>query len=120
MPGIGKTIAMAILLELFEMGRYKRFSNLASYVGLIPTEHSSGEKQHLGRMTKRSKSQLRTLLIEAAWIAIRKDEAFKTYYKSLLERMQPQEAIIRCAKKLLRRIYYLLTTGKEYQVKTAA
>lgn len=118
-PGIGKIIAMAILLELIEMDRFKRFSNLASYVGLIPTEHSSGDKQRLGRMTRRSKIQLRTLLIEAAWITTFKDEAFSVYYKTLLTRMKPQEAIIRCTKKLLRRIHLILSTGKEYQMNLA-
>jgi transposase len=119
-PGIGKIIAMSIILELIDMNRFKRFSNLASYVGIIPTEHSSGEKRHLGRMTRRSKAQFRTLLIEAAWITVSKDEVFKQFYKTLLLRMKPQEAIIRCAKKLLRRIYFILITDKEYEINHAA
>jgi transposase len=119
-PGIGMIVAMAIILELIDMGRFKRFPNLASYIGLIPTEHSSGDKQRFGRMTRRSKTILKTLLIEAAWILISKDEAFKEYYKSLLTRMKPQEAIIRCAKKLLRRIYHILSNGEEYQINLAA
>lgn len=119
-PGIGKTIAMAIILELFDINRFESFPRLASYVGLIPTEHSSGEKQRLGRMTRRGKTYLRTLLIEGAWIIISKDEAFREYYKKLLSRMESQEAIVRCAKKLLRRIYHILLTGKEYQCNLAA
>jgi len=119
-PGIGTIIAMSIILELIDMDRFQRFSNLASYVGIIPTEHSSGEKRHLGRMTKRSKAQFRTLLIEAVWITVSKDEAFKAYYKTLLLRMKSQEAIIRCAKKLLRRIYFILITGKDYKINYVA
>jgi transposase len=118
--GIGKTVAMAIILELFDINRFECFPRLASYVGFIPREHSSGEKQRLGSMTKRSRTRLKTLLIESAWITISKDEAFREYYKRLLTRMESQEAIIRCAKKLLRRIYHILKTGEEYQCGFAA
>jgi len=119
-PGIGQTVAMAIILELFDINRFESFPRLASYVGIIPTEHSSGDKQRLGSMTKRSRTRLKPLLIESAWIIIRKDEAFKEYYKKLLSRMESKEAVVRCAKKLLRRIYHILQTSKDYQCGLAA
>ena len=119
-PGIGNITAWAILLELIDIGRFRKFSNLASYVGLIPTEHSSGDKQHLGHMTRRAKTVLKTLLVEAAWTTIYKDETFKKYYNSLKANMSPQEAIVRCAKKLLRVIYHILSQKIEYQINRAA
>lgn len=115
-PGIAKIVAASIIFELYNIDRFISFPQFASYMGLIPTEFSSGEKQRHGRMTKRGKTKLKSLLIESTWVAISKDEDFKKYYYSLISRMKPQKAIICCARKLLSRIYHILKEHEEYKL----
>jgi transposase len=119
-PGIAKIVAASIIFELYNIDRFTSFSQFASYMGIIPTEFSSGEKQRRGRMTKRGKTKLKSLIIESTWVAISKDEDFKKYYYSLLSRMKPQKAIISCARKLLSRIYHILKEHEEYKYKVAS
>lgn len=120
-PGIGKIVSISLIFELFNIERFESFSHLSSYIGLIPTEHSSGDKIRQGRMTKRGHPQLKKMLIEAVWKTIIHDEAFTKYYKNQLGRSKKApQAIVKCAKKLLSRIYHILKTGEDYKVNFAA
>jgi len=113
-PGIGLIIALTFLSELETLIRFKNLDRLSSYVGLIPSTYSSGEKEKIGNITRRSNKPLRSSVIEAAWIAIRYDPALTLKYNELRSRMEPNEAIVRIAKKLLNRIRYVLINEQEY------
>ncbi len=113
-PGIGLITAFIFLSELETIKRFKNLDKLSSYVGLIPATNSSGEKDRTGNITRRSNKLLRTSLIEAAWVAIRQDPALLLKYAELKERMSPNEAIVRIAKKVLNRIRYVLKNEQEY------
>ncbi len=113
-PGIGLIIAFIFLSELETIKRFKNLDKLSSYVGLIPSTNSSGEKERTGNITRRSNKLLRTSLIEAAWIAIRQDPVLILKYTELKKRMSPNEAIVRIAKKVLNRIRYVLKNEQEY------
>ena len=113
-PGIGIITAMIILSELETIERFKNFDKLSSYVGLVPTTHSSGEKDSTGRITPRANIILRNALIESAWVAARIDPALSLAYNELCKRMKPSKAIVRIAKKLLNRIKYVLKNEKDY------
>ncbi len=113
-PGIGIIISFIFLSELETIKRFKNLDKLSSYVGLIPSTNSSGEKDRTGNITRRSNKILRSSLIEAAWVAIRQDPALLLKYAKLKERMSPNEAIIRIAKKVLNRIRYVLKNEQEY------
>jgi transposase len=120
-PGIGKVTAAALLFEIYNIGRFKRFEHFASYIGLIPTEHSSGDKIRRGQITRRGHPRLKKLIVESSWIIRLHDMAFTKYYKYQIGRSKkPQQAIIKCAKKLLSRIYHILLTGEEYKINYAA
>jgi len=120
-PGIGKTTSVTFLFDLYNINRFKNFRCFASYIGLIPTEHSSGEKIRKGHITRRGKGKLKSMLIEAAWISVSRDETMKKYYHIQLGRgVKPQQAIIKCAKKLLSRMFHILKTGEEYKIEIAA
>jgi transposase len=114
-PGIGTTNAVVFLTQIENMERFKTMDLLASYVGLIPTSHSSGEKENKGEMTFRGQKILKSMLVESAWIAIRMDPALSLSYNTYIKRMQPNNAIIRIARKLLSRIYYTLKNKRPYQ-----
>lgn len=74
----------------------------------------SGESNGTGDITIRRHFMLRCLLIEAAWIAIRKDPAMTVSYTEYRKRMNPQKSIVKIARRLVNRIYYVLKHEKEY------
>lgn len=119
-PGIGIITAMTILSELETLDRFKSLDKLSSYAGLVPTTHSSGEKDSTGRITPRANLILRNALIESAWIAARIDPALSLAYNELSKRMKANKAIVRIAKKLLNRIRFVLLNETEYKCSVIA
>jgi len=113
-PGIGITTGISLLTEIDDIGRFACADQLASYIGLIPMCHSSGEKEGTGDMTVRKHAMLRCYLIEAAWIAIRKDPAMTMAYEQYRKRMIAQKAIVKIARKLVNRIFFVLKRKQEY------
>ncbi len=113
-PGISTLTAMILLTELYEITRFRSVDELCSYIGLIPDTQSTSEKEHVGGMTQRHNSQLRWLLIEASWIAVRKDPVMMEAYQEYCKRMRKTKAIIKIARKLLNRIRYVLKNQAEY------
>lgn len=67
-PGIGMLTAMVLLTELETINRFNSFDKLCSFIGLIPSTHSSGEKEKIGEITHRGNGFLRGALIESAWM----------------------------------------------------
>ncbi len=115
-PGISTLSAMVILTELGDIRRFKDIDHLASYVGLIPQEDSSGGEDNHGGVTRRRNTNLRHLIIESSWVAVRKDPALLMSLIQLSKRMPKNKAIIRIARKLLSRIYYVLKNRKNYVI----
>lgn len=113
-PGIGELSAMVILSEIVSIDRFKSLDKLASYFGLVPTCHSSGERDDEGKLTDRGNNYLRHKIIEIAWVAIRKDPALLEKFQKLTRRMKKQVAIVAIAKNLLNRIRYVLKNKKPY------
>jgi transposase len=114
-PGVGPTMSTLFLLEVGDIKRFGSFDQLNSLIGFYPGSNSTGNKDIDTGISKRKHNQLRTMFIEAAWQAIRRDPALLDAYELLTKRMKGNEAIIRIARKLLRRMRTVLTTGVEYQ-----
>lgn len=100
LPGIGKITAKTLYLELIDIRRYKGRKTLVSYVGFTPGMHQSGEKEYNLGISKRQNKFLRSILIEAAWIARKKGKYLEKFNK-LSGRMAANKAIIRIGKMLL-------------------
>lgn len=113
-PGVSILTAMTFLTELVTLDRFKTLDHLASYVGLVPGEHSSGDREITTGITRRQNAILRSSLIESAWIAVRKDPALLLAFTTLAKRMPKNQAIIRIARKLLNRIRYVLKNQQPY------
>ena len=113
-PGIALITAMTILTEIENIERFVNTDHLAGFVGLVPNYHSSGQKANNGEMTFRGHSSLRSSLIESSWFAARFDPALTMSYHGYVKRMEPNKAIIRVARKLLNRIYFVLKNNMEY------
>lgn len=115
-PSIGEILAAIIFFELQDINRFKHFDNLCSYAGFVPDTADSGEVKRSKGITHRSNHYLRTALVEASWIVIRKDPAMLMKYKQYSKKMDKNKAIIRIAKHLLSRIRYVLLNQKEYEI----
>jgi len=113
-PGIGALTAISMLTEIGSIERFSSFYKFNSFIGLCPTEFSSGETERKGFITPRHHNQLRRLLVEMAWSAVRLDPAINLVYNEYKKRMTAKRAIIRIARKMLHRIYYVLIKQQAY------
>lgn len=113
-PGIGMIIAMTLLAEIVTIYRFKHLDQLLSFIGIVPSERSSGDKIRRGHITGRHNRHLRSLIIEASWVAVRKDPALTDFYNSSSIKMKKQKAIIKVARKLVSRIMHVWRNEEEY------
>jgi transposase len=114
-PGISEHSAMMFLTEIINIRRFRDLEHLASYAGLVPDEHSSGDTQQFGRISRRRNPTLRAQLVECAWVTIHNDPALATAFERFTRRMGKQKAIIRIARKLLSRIRFVLIQQQPYK-----
>jgi len=113
-PGIGQTTGLVLLSEIVDIGRFKSAEQLAAYIGMIPMCHSSGEHDGTGDITLRKHTSMRSNLIEAAWSAIRSDPALQLCYLNNCKKMVACKAIVKVARKLVNRIYFVLKRHQPY------
>ena len=119
-PGIAFITAMSLYTEIIDIRRFSNFDKFCSYVGLVPSVYSSGETEYSRGISFRHNKFLRPLIIESAWTAVKKDPAMTLRYNELLSQMPKQKAIIRIAKKLLRRIRHVWIQQEEYAIALVA
>lgn len=113
-PGVGPVTALAFALTIGDVGRFAHSGQLASYVGLIPREHSSGGRQRLGAITKQGNRFVRQLLVEAAQTAVRLDEGFRREYQHRCHHKPKGVAKVAAARKLAVRLYWMMRTQAAY------
>jgi transposase len=107
-PGVGPITALAFVVTIGDVARFKRGKQVASYLGLIPSERSSGGKQRFGAISKQGNVFLRTMLVEAAQSAVRHDEEFKKEYAHRCHSKPKGVAKVAAARKLAVRLYWML------------
>lgn len=113
-PGVGFITAITFLTEIENIERFENTDHFAGFVGLVPNRHSTGGKENNGDMTFRGQTALRKSLIESSWFAARLDPALTMSFNGYVRRMEPNKAIIRIARKVLNRMYYVLKNKSEY------
>ena len=113
-PGVGPVTALATVLTLGPAERFASAKHVGSYCGLIPSEHSSGGRQKLGRISKQGSSFLRFLLVEAGQSAVRKDAELGRFYRRLAARKHRALAKVAVARKLATRLYLMLREDWTY------
>ena len=113
-PGVGPITALAFVLTLGDVTRFPRGKQVASYLGLIPREHSSAERQKLGSITKQGNRMMRMLLVEAAHRAVRCDPEFRKQYLHRCHCSPKNVAKVAAARKLAVRLYWMLRTQTGY------
>jgi transposase len=115
-PGIGLLTAMIILTEIETITRFRNEDHLHSFVGIIPSTSSSGDKDIIGDITPRGHNILRHSIVESAWIAVRIDPSLMKAFHDYCKRMEANKAILRIAKKLLNRISFVLKNKQPYRL----
>jgi transposase len=114
-PGVGPVTALATEVFLGDPSRFVDAKALASYVGMIPSEYSSGARQRLGKLTKQGNPMLRFLWCEAAIHAIRRDAVLGRFYRRKLQQKGLGKARVAVARKLGIRLWILLRVQIDYE-----
>lgn len=113
-PGVGPILSLATVVTLGDVRRFSQGKHVASYVGLIPREDSSGNRRRLGAITKQGNSFMRFLLVQAGLSARRGDKELDRAYQRLVQRKHHGVAKVAIARKLVVRLYWMLRTNKPY------
>ena len=114
-PGIGGYLASALLGELGNMRRFNNEDQFSAYIGMIPSIRNSGGTESTQGLTPRSKGLLRSYLIEASWVAIRRDPEMQAYYRKHFGK-NIKNVIVKVAHKLVKRILSVIKNERPYQV----
>ena len=114
-PGVGSLTAMAFVLIIGEAERFRGGKQVASYLGLVPLEDSSGNRRRLGHITKQGSSILRFLLVEAAQSTVRSLPEWRRRYFHLMMRRGRKIAKVAMARRLAVCLYWMMRQGWDYQ-----
>ena len=116
-PGIGRLTAARICLEVPHISNFVNSDHLASYIGFVPDVHGSDDNVYVRGITYRGRALLRSAFVESSWRAITRDPAMGLAYSNLLKRgLKPNNAIIRIARKLVNRVFFVLRERKKYEI----
>ena len=114
-PGVGPITALATEVFLGDPRRFADGKAVASYIGMIPREHSSGGRQRFGRISKQGNSLLRFLWGEAAIHAVRRDPELRRFYRRKLVQKGMGKARVAAARKLGIRLWIMLRDEIDYK-----
>lgn len=118
LPGIGEIVATHLVARLGDPSLITNVRQIAGFLGLVSSEHSTGDKQNRGEITRIGDSRLRNKLIQSAWVAIRQDAELREFYQRVYQRhprkVAARKAIVAVARKLTSRIYAVLKEQRPY------
>lgn len=118
-PGVGRVVALTYQAVMDTPARFGGSAGRASaFLGLVPSEDSSAERQHKGHITKTGPSDLRALLVQASWVIWRGRSAaglpLRTWAQALAARRGRRIAIVALARRLSRILYALWRDGTDF------
>jgi transposase len=116
-PGVGILTAVRLALEWGDVSRFKRKEEFVNFLGLVPSDHSSGDQERLGHITKQGNRSVRHWLVEASWVAIRHDPVLLDKFRRVLKHCgSKKKAIVAVARKLALRLRRTLLSGEPYVI----
>jgi len=119
--GIGWIVASHLLARIGDWRELKNVRQLGGFLGLVPTEHSTGERTERGAITHTGDGRLRSKLIQASWSAIRQDGELREFFRSVAKthprNIASRVAIVAVARKLSGRISVVLMKQRPYVVR---
>ena len=114
-PGVGSLTALAFVLIMGEVNRFRCGKQVASYLGLVPLEESSGNRRRLGHITKQGSSMMRFLLVEAAQVTVRSLPEWRNKYLHLVLRRGRKIAKVAMARRLAVHLFWMMRKDWNYQ-----
>jgi transposase len=114
-PGVGALTALAFVLIIGTPERFRCGKQIGGYLGLVPTEESSGDRRRLGHISKQGNSLLRFLLVEAAQVTVRSDPEWRSKFFHLAMRRGRKVAKVAMARRLAVRLYWMWRKGWDYE-----
>jgi transposase len=118
-PGIGWIVASHLVARLGDWREINNVRQIGGFLGLVSIEHSTGDHQDRGAITRAGDSRLRNKLIQSAWVAIGKDPELRAFYRRIYQRhpikVAARKAIVAVARKLTTRIYAVLKEQRPYE-----
>jgi transposase len=116
--GIGPLTASALAASVGDLRQFRTGAQFGAWLGLVPSQNSSGGKSSLGRITKRGDDYLRTLLIQGAKSAVmsahRRSDRISRWLVQLTERVGWQKAVVAMANKNARILWAVLARGRRF------
>jgi len=113
-PGIGDLTALTLVVELGDIARFKRSNNVTAYLGLNPRLYSSASTRRTGSITKKGQRELRCLLVQAAWRAIKRSSPIQERFKKIAKRRGKNVAIVAIARLLAEICFHILRSGEPF------
>ena len=119
-PGVGRKTAEVVVAYLDDPHRFQNARQISSYAGMVPRRYQSGEMDRHGRIHKRGPRQLRSALVEAAWLMLRYNPWAKSVYDRLTsgQKTRKKKAIVAVARKLLVRCWVMLLRKEPWNKET--
>jgi transposase len=114
-PGVGSLTALAFVLIIGRAERFQCGKQIASYLGLVPSEDSSGDRRRLGHISKQGNTLLRFLLVEAAQVTVRSLPEWRSKYFHLAMRRGRKIAKVAMARKLAIQLYWMMRKEWDYE-----
>ena len=117
-PGVGVITATALAASITDPGLFRSGRESAAFLGLVPRQNSSGDKDRLGRISKKGDGYLRKLLVVGATSVIRRvkaDSLAAPWVRALLERRPARVVTVAMANKTARIVWAVLTRGEVYR-----
>jgi transposase len=116
-PGLSVLSATRLILEWDDVRRFRRKSMFAQFLGLVPGEYSSGERERKGHITKQGNRWVRRWLIQASWVGIRKDPVMLDFFERIRSHSgSAKKAIVAVARKYAIRMRALLLLNEPYMI----
>ena len=119
LPGIGWIVASQMMARVGDWRQIRNVRQLPAFLGVVPSEHSTGERTDRGPITRSGDPRLRAKLIQAAWSAIRQDLELREFFRTVCKRhphpVASRVAIVAVAHKLAVRAAVVLMQQRPYE-----
>jgi transposase len=121
MPGIGWITASHLVARIGDWRNMHNVRQLGAFLGCVPIEHSTGDVVNRGPISRTGDTRLRNKLVQAAWVAIRRDPELRAFYQRIWQRhpkdRAAKKAIVAVTRKLTTRIYAVLHGQRPYVIR---
>jgi transposase len=122
-PGVGPIVASALLASIHDVNDFKNGRQLAAWLGLTPSQYSSGNTNRLGKITKRGNSSIRRLLIHGARTVLnwcdKKDDVLSLWLQRLKQRQHICKVVVALANKMARMVFVVMSKAQKFDVNNA-